>query len=125
MKMEKELTRALKAIKDESEYEAVMSEIEKLWGSPSDSAESDRLEVLSILIENYESKHYALEPLDPIEAIKYRMEQEELTQKDLVKYFGSKERVSEVLNRKRPLTLRMIKNLYHGMGISADSLLSA
>lgn len=123
--MDKELTQALRPIRDEADYEAVMGEIEQLWGSPPESAESDRLEVLSILIEDYENKHYAIEPLDPIEAIKYRMQQEELTQKDLVKYFGSKERVSEVLNRKRPLTLRMIKNLYHGMGISADSLLSA
>ena len=122
--MEKESTRALKPIKDEADYEAFMNEIEQLWSFPPDSAESDRLEVLSILVEDYENKHYALEPLDPIEAIKYRMQEEELTQKDLVKYFGSKERVSEVLNRKRPLTLRMIKNLYHGLGISADSLLS-
>ncbi|WP_373513657.1 type II toxin-antitoxin system HigA family antitoxin [Persicitalea sp.] len=116
---------ALKPIKSEEDYDAVMDEISKLWDCPPDSAEADLLEVLSILVEDYESKHHAIQPLDPIEAIKYRMEEEDLSQKDLVKYFGSKERVSEVLNRKRPLTLRMIKNLYSGLGISADSLLSA
>jgi HTH-type transcriptional regulator/antitoxin HigA len=111
-------------IKTVEEYTAAMNNIRRLWDCPENSKEADLLEVLSILVEDYEKKHYIIEPLDPIEAIKYKMEEEGLNQKDLVKYFGSKERVSEVLNKKRPLTLRMIKNLYHNLGISADSLLA-
>ncbi|MFD2521006.1 helix-turn-helix domain-containing protein [Emticicia soli] len=111
-------------IKTEEQYTAAMDNIRKLWDCPENSKEADLLEVLSILVEDYEKKHYSIAPLDPIEAIKYKMEEEGLHQKDLVKYFGSKERVSEVLSKKRPLTLRMIKNLYHDLGISADSLLA-
>lgn len=117
-------TISIKPIKTEEQYKAAIEQIRKLWDCLPNTPEADLLEVLSILIEDYESKHYPVEPLDPIEAIRYRMEEQGLSQKDLIKYFGSKERVSEVLNRKRPLTLRMIKSLYHGLGISADSLLS-
>ncbi|RYU97538.1 transcriptional regulator [Emticicia agri] len=111
-------------IKTAEEYTTAMNNIRQLWDCPENSKEADLLEVLSILVEDYEKKQYSITPLDPIEAIKYKMEEEGLNQKDLVKYFGSKERVSEVLNKKRPLTLRMIKNLYHNLGISADSLLA-
>ncbi|MFN8347807.1 MAG: transcriptional regulator [Spirosomataceae bacterium] len=117
-------TFSIKPIKTEQQYNAAMEQIRKLWDCPPNTSEADLLEVLSILVEDFESKHYPVEPLDPIEAIRYRMEEQGLSQRDLIKYFGSKERVSEVLNRKRPLTLRMIKSLYHGLGISADSLLS-
>jgi HTH-type transcriptional regulator / antitoxin HigA len=76
------------------------------------------------LVDDYENKHYKIEPLDPIEAIKYEMEEQGLKQKDLIPYFGSKEMVSQVLNKKRPLTLKIIKNLYQNFGISAESLLA-
>jgi len=111
-------------IKTPEQYKIAMDTIRNLWDCPENSKEADLLEVLSILVEDYEKKHYAIEPIDPIEAIKYKMQEEGLSQKDLSKYFGSKERVSEILNRKRPLTLKMIKNLYHNMGISAESLLA-
>ncbi len=115
---------AVKAIQTETEYSEVLLNMKKLWDSPENSPEADLLEVLSILVEDYERKHFVIEPIDPIEAIKYEMEEKGLYQKDLVKYLGSKERVSEILNKKRPLTLKMIKNLYHGLGISADILLT-
>ncbi len=115
---------SIRPIKTEDQYKATMEQMKILWECPPNTPEADLLEVLSILVEDYENKHYPIEPLDPIEAIRYRMDEEDLSQKDLVRYFGSKERVSEVLSRKRPLTLRMIKSLYHGLGISADSLLA-
>ena len=115
---------SIKPIKTEEQYYTTMEQMKTLWECPANTPEADLLEVLSILVEDYENKHYPIEPLDPIEAIRYRMDEQDLSQKDLVRYFGSKERVSEVLNKKRPLTLKMIKSLYHGLGISADSLLS-
>ena len=115
---------SIRPIKTEDQYKATMEQMKILWECPPNTPEADLLEVLSLLVEDYENKHYPIEPLDPIEAIRYRMDEEDLSQKDLVRYFGSKERVSEVLSRKRPLTLRMIKSLYHGLGISADSLLA-
>ena len=117
-------TVAIKPIRTEIEYNETMAQMRKLWDSPEHSTDADLLEVLSILVEQYEKKKYPIEPLDPIEAIKYDMEEKGLNQKDMVRYFGSKERVSEVLNRKRPLTLKMIKTLYHELGIPASALLA-
>lgn len=114
----------IKPIKTEEQYNEAMAQVQVLWNCPENSAEADVLEVLSILIEQYEKTHYPITPLDPIEAIKYEMDENSLSQKDMVKYFGSKERVSEVLNRKRPLTLKMIKSLYHDLGIPARVLLA-
>ena len=114
----------IKAIQTEEEYDKTLEYMRMLWVSPENSAEADLLEVLSILVEDYEKKHYVIEPLDPIEAIKFEMAEKGLYQRDLVKFLGSKERVSEVLNKKRPLTLKMIKNLYHGLGIPAEILLA-
>jgi len=114
----------IKAIQTEAEYNQALENMKGLWESPENSAEADLLEVLSILVEDYEKRHFIIEPLDPIEAIRYEMEEKGLHQKDLVKFLGSKERVSEILNKKRPLTLQMIKNLYHGMGIPAEILLA-
>lgn len=111
-------------LKDEKQYKAALKKMEELWDCPENSAEADLLEVLSILVEQYETKHYSIENPDPIEIIKYEMEERGLNQKDLVKYFGTKSRVSEVLNRKKPLTLKMIKALYKDFGIPADILLS-
>ncbi len=114
----------IKAIQTEDDYNKTLENIRLLWESPINSPEADLLEVLSILVEDYEKRNYAIEPLDAIEAIKYEMEEKGLHQKDLVKFLGSKERVSEILNKKRPLTLQMIKNLYHGLGIPAEILLN-
>ena len=101
-----------------------MKQIKALWDSPEGSQEADLLEVLSILVEQYEKNHYPIEPLDPVDAIRYVMDERGFNQKDMVSYFGSKERVSEILARKRPLTLKMIKMLYREMGIPASTLLA-
>lgn len=114
----------IRTIKSEEQYKEVLKEIEKVWTAKRDTPEGDLLDILLLLVEQYEKKYYPIESLDPIDAIKYEMEENGLSQRDMVKYFGSKERVSEVLNRKRPLTLKMIKTLYHELGIPAASLLA-
>ncbi len=116
--------RTIKPIRNESDYRQALKEIDGLLNAKPNTPEFDYLEVISILVDDYENKHYAIEPLDPIEALKVEMEENGLKQKDLVPYFGSKEMVSQVLNRKRPLNLKIIKNLYHHFGISADTLLA-
>lgn len=114
----------IRPIKTESQYREALQQVDALIDSKPNTAEFELLEVLSILVDDYENKHYTIEALDPIEAIKYEMQESGLKQKDMIQYFGSKEMVSQVLNKKRPLTLRMIKNLYQKFGISADVLLA-
>ncbi len=114
----------IKPIKTKKDYEQVMKQIESLWDSAPKTKEAQILEVMSILADEYENKHFPIEAPDPIEAIKYRMEQLKLSQKDLAKYLGGENRVSEVLNKKRPLTLKMIKNLHHYLHIPAETLLA-
>lgn len=114
----------IRPIKTEKQYREALKTIDTLIDAEPNTIEFEQLELISILVDDYESKHYTIDPLDPIEAIKYEMEEQGLKQKDLIPYFGSKEMVSQVLNKKRPLTLKMIKNLYHNFGISAASLLA-
>ena len=114
----------IRPVKTKRDYEAALRAVESLWDSPPKSKEAEALEILAILVDEYELKHFPIEAPDPIEAIKYRMEQLNLTQKDLSPYFGGENRVSEVLNRKRPLTLKMIKSLYQNLHIPAGALLS-
>lgn len=114
----------VRPIKNEEQYREALKKIDSLINSKPNTPEFELLEVISILADDYENKHYAIEPLDPIEAIKYEMEESGLKQKDMVPYFGSKEMVSQVLNRKRPLTLKMMKSLHKDFGISAETLLS-
>jgi HTH-type transcriptional regulator/antitoxin HigA len=109
-------------LRTEGNYEAALKEIENLWGSPYGSSEGDRMEVLVPLVEAYEEKHYPIEPPDPIEAILHQMESQGLNRRDLEPLLGSRGRVSEILNRKRPLSIEMIRNLHAGLGISADVL---
>ena len=112
----------IKPIKTEADYQTALKEIEKLFGVEPGSSEGDRLEVLMTLVEVYEDKHYSIPLPDPIEAINYFMESRGLTRADLESYIGSRARVSEILNRKRPLTLSMIQRLYTGLGIPAEVL---
>ncbi len=98
-------------------------EVEELWGAKAGTPKGDRLDVLATLIEAYEAEHYPMDPPDPIEAIKFRMEQQALTRKDLEKILGTRTRVSEVLNRKRGLSINMIRALHQKLGISADVLI--
>jgi len=113
----------IKPIKTENEYQAVMTEIDALLDVPEDSPEEERLELLSILVEAYEDQHYPIAPPDPIEAIKFHMEQNGLTRKDLELYIGPRQRVSDILNRKRPLSLHMIRRLHSELGIPAEILI--
>lgn len=112
----------IKPIKTEADYEAALAEIDQLWGAEYGSVQGDKLDVLATLVEVYEEKHYSIPPPDPVEAILHYMESQELTRRDLEPYIGSRARVSEVLNRKRPLSLRMIRKLHEELGISADIL---
>ena len=113
----------IKPIKNEVDYQAALKEIELLFDAAPDTPEGDRLEVLTTIVEAYEERHYTIPPPDPIEAILYHMESRGLTRRDLEPYIGSRARVSEVLNRKRPLTMEMIRNLHKGLGIPAEILI--
>lgn len=124
MKTLEEVKSVLKPIKSQEQYKEYLRIIDSLIDCEEGSSEEETLELVSILVEDYEAKHYHIEAPDPIEAIKIKMEEDGLKKKDLVEYFGSASRVSEVLNRKRPLTLEMIRKIHRGMGISAETLLA-
>jgi HTH-type transcriptional regulator/antitoxin HigA len=115
----------IKPIKTETDYEAALKEIEQLFNVEPGTAEGDRLEVLVTLVEAYEEEHYPIPAPDPIEAIFYFMESRGLERIDLEPYIGSRARVSEILNRKRPLTLAMIQRLNTGLGIPAEALIQS
>src|SRR6266700_7172040 len=113
----------IKPIRTKRDYDGALKEVERLWGAKSGTPEGDRLDVLATLIDAYESVHYPMDPPDPIEAIKFRMEQQGLTRKDLEPLIGTRTRVAEVLNRKRNLSIGMIRRLHEGLGISAEVLI--
>lgn len=113
----------IRPIKTEADYKATLNEIEGLMSAEADSPQGDRLDVLVTLVEAYERQHYPIGFPDPVEAIKFRMEQQGLSVEDLVPVIGRKNRVYEVLARKRPLTLRMIEGLHETFSIPAESLL--
>ena len=112
----------IKPIKTENDYDAAMAEIEVLWGSKPDTPKGDKLDVLITLVEAYERDNYPIDSPDPIEAIKFRMEQSGLGRKDLEPFIGSRGRVSEVLNRKRELSIKMIRELHVNLQIPLESL---
>jgi HTH-type transcriptional regulator/antitoxin HigA len=113
----------IRPIKTEQDYHAALAEVEILFDALRDTPEGDRLEMLTTLIEAYEAQHHEILPPDPIEAIVYHLESRGLTRRDLETYIGGRGRVSEVLNRKRPLTLEMIRALHTGLGIPAETLI--
>jgi HTH-type transcriptional regulator/antitoxin HigA len=113
----------VKPIRTEADYEMALAEVERLWGAKSGTPKGDRLDVLATLIDAYEAAHHAMDPPDPIEAIKFRMEQQRLTRKDLETLIGTRTRVAEVLNRKRSLSIGMIRRIHERLGISADVLI--
>jgi HTH-type transcriptional regulator/antitoxin HigA len=117
----------IKAIRTEADYRAALQEVSALIDlDPAvDSPDGERLEVMGALVQAYEAKHYPIDPPDPIEAIKFRMDQAGMTVKDLVPYIGSLNRVYEVLSYKRPLSLNMIRRLSEGMRIPAEVLIRA
>jgi HTH-type transcriptional regulator/antitoxin HigA len=110
-------------IKTQRDYRRVLEEIEGLMMAKRNTPEGDRLDVLVTLVEAWERKHYPLDLPDPVEAIKYHMDQNGLQPRDLIPFIGSRNRVHEVLNRRRPLTLKMIWRLHAGLGIPAESLI--
>src|SRR2546421_6488387 len=113
----------VKPIRTKRDYEAALKEVERLWGAKSGTPEGDRLDVLATLIDAYETEHYPVDPPDPIEAIKFRMEQQGLTRRDLDQIIGTRTRIAEVLNRKRGLSIAMIRRLHQRLGISAEVLI--
>jgi len=117
------MTDRVKPIRSAKDYEVALAEVEKLWGAKSGTPSGDRLDVLATLIDAYESEHYPMDPPDPIEAIKFRMEQQGLTRKDLESLIGTRTRVAEILNRKRSLSIGMIRRLHQRLGISAEVLI--
>ena len=113
----------IKPIHSETDYQAALKEIEKLMDSQSGTPDGDRMDVFVTLVEAYEAKNFPIpEPDDPVQVLEYYMESRGLSRSDLIAYLGSKERVSEVLNRKRGLSLQMIQRLHSGLGIPADLL---
>ena len=112
----------IKIIKTEAEYEAAMQRLEIIFDSKMNTPEGDELELLSLLIDNYEKEHFPIDLPDPIETIKYRMEQLGYKQKDLAEIIGLKSRVSEILNKKRKLTLEMVRKIHSAMNIPTDML---
>ena len=113
----------IKPIKNDKDHEKALKRIYKLMGSKRNTSEGNELEVLSILVEKYEDEHYPIGPPDPIEAIKFAMEHQQLKRKDLAKIIRHKSRVSEILNGKRKLTIPMIRSLHRNLKIPLESLI--
>jgi HTH-type transcriptional regulator/antitoxin HigA len=114
----------IKPIKSERDYERALVEIDKLMDARPNTSAGDRLDVLATLVAAWEEQHYPIDPPDAVEAIRFAMEQRGLTRRDLEPYIGSRARVAEVLNRKRALTLPMIRRLHAELGIPAEALLT-
>lgn len=117
------MTGELKPIRTRADYERAMADVEDLWGAKLGTPDGDRLDILATLIDAYEAEHFPMDPPDPIEAITFRMEQQGLKRKDLEPLIGTRTRVAEVLNRKRNLSIAMIRRLHDHLGISAEVLI--
>jgi|SRR6056297_901256 len=114
----------IKVIKTEEDYNSALKRLEEIFDAPVNSPDGDEAELLTVLIEKYEEEHYPIEAPDPIEAIRFRMEQMNMKKKDLAEVLGYKSRVSEILSRKRKLSLKMIRQLHKKLRIPYDSLLT-
>jgi HTH-type transcriptional regulator/antitoxin HigA len=117
------MKKQVKPIRSKKDHAAALAEVERLWGAKSGTPNGDGLDVLATLIDAYEAAHYPMDPPDPIAAIKFRMEQQGLTRKDLEPLIGTRTRVAEVLNGKRGLSIGMIRRLHRKLGISAEVLI--
>jgi len=113
----------IKPIRTKRDYERTLREIERLWGAKEGTADGDRLDVLATLVEAYEGRHYPIDAPDPIEAIRFRLEQQGLDPRALVGVIGGRSRVYEVMHRKRALSLEMIRRLHERFGIPAEALI--
>ena len=112
----------IRIIHTKKDYKAALEEIEQLWSAPSKSAEAERLDVLSLLVEHYEKKHFPIADPDPIEFIEHVMESRGLSRKDLEPMIGPRGRVADIMNKTRPLTLDMIRRLVAQLDLPADVL---
>jgi HTH-type transcriptional regulator/antitoxin HigA len=121
--MQEGLNKMIKPIHYENDYQMALKRVEALWGAQQDTAEGDELDVLLVLIEAYENKKHPIPPSDPVDAIHFLMDQMHLSRKDLELYLGPKSRVSDVLNRKRSLTMPQIVKLHKGLHIPYESLI--
>ena len=117
------LSMKIKPIRTRKDHEQAVKEIERLWGARKESEDGDKLEILVTLVSAYDDEHYPIDPPDPIDAIRFRMEQMGLKRSDLEPVLGSRARVAEVLNRRRPLSIRMIRKLHQDLGIPAEVLI--
>jgi HTH-type transcriptional regulator / antitoxin HigA len=113
----------IKPIKTKKDYDAALKRLDTIFDAKANTPGGDELEILSMVIDNYEQEHYPVDYPDPVEAIKFRMEQMGYTQNDLAKVVGLKSRASEILNRKRKLSLEMIRKLHESMSIPTDVLI--
>ena len=113
----------LRPLKTEVDYKEALAEIESVFNAGANTPEADRLDVLAMLVEAYEEEHYPIPAPDPVAALEYYMDSRGLTRRDLEPYLGSRARVAEILNRKRGLSIEMIRRLHQGLGISADILI--
>jgi HTH-type transcriptional regulator/antitoxin HigA len=113
----------IRPIKGKVDHRAALKEIERLMDAKPGTTAGDRFEILTMLVERYESQHEPIDPPNPVDALLYHMESRGLTRRDLEPYLGSRARVAEVLNRRRPLTIDMIRKLHDGLGISAEVLI--
>ena len=114
----------IQPIKNEKDYDRALKVIEELWNAEQDTPDGDRLDILITLVEAYEQQHHPMYPPDPIAAIEFHMDQNELSRSDLEEFIGTRARVSEVLNRRRGLSIEMIRNLHEGLGIPLESLVA-
>lgn len=114
----------IKPIRTKKDYQAALKKIEELFAAKPNTPSGDLMEVLTTLVESYEQKHFNITPPDPIEAIKFRMEQMGLKQSDIAEVIGGKNRASEILNKKRELTAKMMRDLHRKFNIPAESLLA-
>lgn len=114
----------LKPIKNKTQLIQALKRVDELWGAKRNTEKGDELDILMLLVERYEEEHHPIPPSDPVEAIKFLMEQKNLTRRDLEPYLGARGRVSEVLNKKRNLTLPMIKKLHAGLNIPYNCLIA-
>ncbi|MGH7125728.1 MAG: helix-turn-helix domain-containing protein [Stellaceae bacterium] len=113
---------SIRPIRTKADYAAALAEVERSWGAKLGTPAGDRLDVLATLIDAYEASHFPIDPPDPIEAIKFRMQQQGLSRKDLEPLIGTRTRVAEVMNRKRNLSIAMIRRLHERLGISLEVL---
>ena len=113
----------IKPIRSDVDHAAALAEVERLWGAKAGTLAGDRLDVLATLIDAYETEHYPIDPPDPVDAILFRMDQQGLSRRDLEEMIGTRSRIAEVLNRKRGLSIDMIRRLHDRLGISAEVLI--